>query len=269
MSKRIVLGFIVTLILCEICARNTPASVARIGGVAVDDKLEKEAMEYFQAVLDEDIGTISKYVHPKTVASFGNMEIVIGYLKLEFQAMKDEGLEPVSFAVVDSVSATEEDTPLSSVLNHTAVFRTSEGEAEFSGRMKVYTTSGKNYFLFSDTSIIKSFGIEEFDAPADVELNTDTADGQIIDNGVLNGSAIHLPAPKYPAAAKLGKITGEVSVGVVIDEKGKVISAKATSGDALLRPAAEKAALEATFQPTTLNGQAVMVSGVIIYNFTL
>lgn len=90
-----------------------------------------------------------------------------------------------------------------------------------------------------------------------------------VDGGVLNGTAITLPAPKYPIAAKLAKISGDVSIQVVIDEKGRVISAKAISGEALLRSAAEKAARDATFKPTKLSGQAVKVSGVIIYKFAL
>ncbi|MBA2378253.1 MAG: TonB family protein, partial [Blastocatellia bacterium] len=58
-----------------------------------------------------------------------------------------------------------------------------------------------------------------------------------------------------------------VTVQVVIDEAGNVISANAVNGHALLRPAAVAAARQAKFSPTMLSGQPVKVSGVITYNF--
>ena len=56
---------------------------------------------------------------------------------------------------------------------------------------------------------------------------------------------------------------------VVVDETGKVISAVATSGHALLREVAVQAALRARFSPTKLSGQPVKVSGLINYKFAL
>jgi protein TonB len=58
-------------------------------------------------------------------------------------------------------------------------------------------------------------------------------------------------------------------VQIVVDEDGKVISAKASSGPPLLLYAAEKAAYQARFSPTLLSGLPVKVSGVITYNFIL
>lgn len=89
----------------------------------------------------------------------------------------------------------------------------------------------------------------------------------VISGGVVNGTAKDLPTPVYPAAAKQLGISGVVQVQVLIDESGKVISANAVNGNALLKPAAEKAAWGARFSPTYLTGAAVKVSGVIIYNF--
>lgn len=90
-----------------------------------------------------------------------------------------------------------------------------------------------------------------------------------ISGGVLNGTAISLPSPAYPEAAKRSRTQGIVSVDVVLDEAGKVISANASSGPAMLREAAVQAALKARFSPTKLSGQPVKVSGVINYKFTL
>jgi TonB family protein len=88
-----------------------------------------------------------------------------------------------------------------------------------------------------------------------------------ISGGVLNGKAISLPKPPYPPAARAVHAGGSVSVQVLIDENGRVISANAVSGNPLLRGAAESAARGARFSPTMLSGQPVKVSGIITYNF--
>jgi TonB family protein len=90
-----------------------------------------------------------------------------------------------------------------------------------------------------------------------------------ITGGVLNGKALVLPKPNYPLAAKDYRLSGMVVVEVVIDESGKVISAKASSGHSMLRQAAVQAAQGARFSPTMLSGQPVKVSGEINYNFAL
>jgi protein TonB len=90
-----------------------------------------------------------------------------------------------------------------------------------------------------------------------------------LSGGVLNGTAITLPVPLYPEAAKRMRTAGVVSVDVVLDETGKVVSANATSGPAILREAAVQAALKARFSPTKLSGQPVAVSGLITYKFAL
>ncbi len=88
-----------------------------------------------------------------------------------------------------------------------------------------------------------------------------------ISGGVVNGKAISLPKPPYPPAARAVRASGAVRVNVVIGKNGRVISASAGSGHPLLRAAAVSAARRARFQPTRLSGQAVEVSGVIVYNF--
>ncbi len=90
-----------------------------------------------------------------------------------------------------------------------------------------------------------------------------------ISGGVLNGSAISLPAPIYPDTAKRMRASGAVTVEVVIDEMGKVISAQAISGPVALREVAVQAAWRARFSPTKLSGQPVKVAGIISYKFTL
>ncbi len=88
-----------------------------------------------------------------------------------------------------------------------------------------------------------------------------------ISGGVLNGKAISLPKPPYPAIARSARAAGTVVVQVTIDESGKVISARAVSGHPLLQAAAVQAAYGARFSPTQLSGQPVKVTGTISYNF--
>jgi TonB family protein len=85
--------------------------------------------------------------------------------------------------------------------------------------------------------------------------------------GVVNGIAILLPKPKYPAEAKAAGARGTVVVHVFIDESGSVISTRAVSGNPLLLDAAETAACSARFTPTLLSGKPVKVWGSINYNF--
>jgi len=90
-----------------------------------------------------------------------------------------------------------------------------------------------------------------------------------VSGGVLNGTAMTLPPPVYPDAAKRMRTQGVVTVDVILDESGKVVSANASNGPAILRDAAVQAALKARFSPTKLSGQPVKVSGVIHYKFAL
>jgi TonB family protein len=90
-----------------------------------------------------------------------------------------------------------------------------------------------------------------------------------ISKGVVNGSAIELPKPAYTAIAKAAHAFGTVTVQVLIDESGKVVSARALSGHPLLQEESVRAAYHARFSPTLLSNQPVKVSGMITYNFVM
>ena len=91
----------------------------------------------------------------------------------------------------------------------------------------------------------------------------------VVSGGVLNGKAISKPQPTYPPIAKAARASGTVTVQILVDESGRVVSASAVSGHPLLQQAAVAAARNARFSPTLLSGQPVKVSGVITYNFVL
>jgi TonB family protein len=84
---------------------------------------------------------------------------------------------------------------------------------------------------------------------------------------VLNSKALSLPKPTYPLEARKKYVSGEVLVGVVVNEEGNVIQACALWGDKLLAEVSENAARKARFTPTLVNGQPIKVSGTIKYNF--
>lgn len=88
-----------------------------------------------------------------------------------------------------------------------------------------------------------------------------------VNAGVLNSRAVNMPKPAYPRLAKQMNAAGKVAVEVLVDEAGNVTSAKATSGNVLLRPSAEAAARQSKFSPVRVNNQAVPASGIVLYNF--
>jgi TonB family protein len=85
--------------------------------------------------------------------------------------------------------------------------------------------------------------------------------------GVLAASATRRVEPTYPRSAQAAHITGNVVVEIIIDEDGKVISAKALSGPDELQEAAVAAAKQWTFPRTALSGVPVKVVGTITFSF--
>ena len=72
-----------------------------------------------------------------------------------------------------------------------------------------------------------------------------------VSGGVLNGRAISLPSPTYPEMARRMRTGGKVEVEVIVDENGKVISARAVSGPTALRDVAVEAAQRARYAHET------------------
>ncbi len=90
---------------------------------------------------------------------------------------------------------------------------------------------------------------------------------ETISAGVVNGKAILLARPIYPAEAKEKRLSGSVSVNILTDVEGNVVLAQAECGKGVLGDSAENAALQSKFSPTLLNGKRVRISGTVTYNF--
>ncbi len=99
------------------------------------------------------------------------------------------------------------------------------------------------------------------------ENETPNEPAKPVEFGVLNAKAVTLPKPVYTEEAKRTKSRGRVTVRVVVDENGKVISAQAVDGPLPLREAAEAAAKQAAFSPFTEGGIVVKATGVLTYDF--
>jgi TonB family protein len=95
------------------------------------------------------------------------------------------------------------------------------------------------------------------------------ADGRPLEVGSLMPKATDKPAPTYPQTARAARISGRVTVFLMLDEKGAVAKVERTDGPEMLRGAAADAARRWKFRPTVVNGQPVRVSGFISFNFTL
>ena len=87
--------------------------------------------------------------------------------------------------------------------------------------------------------------------------------------GCLEGKKICKPAPVYSQEAVYRRVSGTVTVQLLVSASGSVISAHAIEGPKLLRKAAEDAAREAVFSPNMLGGEPVNVAGFISYEFVL
>jgi TonB family protein len=103
------------------------------------------------------------------------------------------------------------------------------------------------------------------------EANASKAEVKIpvirITEEVLRKAAIEIPEPQYPADAELARAAGPVRVEVIIDPRGVVTAARATSGNPMLFDAATSAASKARFFMSAFSNQPTGAYGVLTYNF--
>ena len=107
----------------------------------------------------------------------------------------------------------------------------------------------------------------EAGAASTSDVKTDVANP--VDKGPLNLIATKRVLPHYPQVARQVGLVGLVRVYVVLDENGRVIDVPKSEGPGLLRTAAETAARQWIFAPTSSAGKPVRVRGYLDFNFTL
>lgn len=87
--------------------------------------------------------------------------------------------------------------------------------------------------------------------------------------GALAPRAKQKVSPTYPTIAKAARVTGVVTVYLVVNEKGEVETVQKLEGPLQLQQAAADAARRWRFNPTVIDGQPVRVTGYLSFNFAL
>jgi protein TonB len=87
--------------------------------------------------------------------------------------------------------------------------------------------------------------------------------------GSLTSKAKQRVSPTYPAIARAARVTGTVTVFLVVNEKGEVETVQKLEGPLQLQQAAAEAARRWRFNPTLIGGQPVRVTGYLSFNFAL
>ena len=83
----------------------------------------------------------------------------------------------------------------------------------------------------------------------------------------LNFEVVSAEKPWHTREAKSAGASGLVQVEVLIDTNGRVIQARARTGNKLLHPEAERAALASTFNRPTFGGKPARAIGFLVYRF--
>lgn len=105
--------------------------------------------------------------------------------------------------------------------------------------------------------------------PAILDLDTKT-EAELEHLGAVAPKEISLPGARFPDGSG-GRPLAKVSVllRIVVDEKGRLVSAEAVKSDAPLRGVAHEAVCRARLKPTLVNGKPVKIVRTIIYDVAL
>ncbi len=95
---------------------------------------------------------------------------------------------------------------------------------------------------------------------------TSASDPLLVPSSTMIGYALSAPQPAYPAAQARG-VSGTVVMQIVVSRLGDVISTRAVSGPAELRPAAAQAVRGWRFRPYLVNGIPAEVTTTLQFSF--
>jgi TonB family protein len=95
-----------------------------------------------------------------------------------------------------------------------------------------------------------------------------SAESKFHADNVVNGKALRLVQPAYPAEARRKRLSGTVFIAILIDENGNVIGANPVcGGPGELNTASLQAARQSRFSTTKVNDEPMRVTGLIVYRF--
>ena len=106
-------------------------------------------------------------------------------------------------------------------------------------------------------------------AQPNVSASEGRADNSPVAVGSLVGKSRSRVSPSYPPLARTARVTGSVTVFLVVSEKGDVESVIRAEGPQQLQQAAIEAARRWKFNQTVIDGKNVKVTGYLVFNFTL
>ena len=86
-------------------------------------------------------------------------------------------------------------------------------------------------------------------------------------NYILNDKAVDFVKPAYPDEARRQRISGSVSVQIIVNEQGEVDSDIMAAGPLLLQPIAIEAVRRTHFKKLFLDCKPAKYSGIFIVNF--
>jgi len=104
--------------------------------------------------------------------------------------------------------------------------------------------------------------------PVPAPTSSPAPEPQLVSAGSLSGRETKRVTPNYPSAAKSHNVVGTVRVFAIIDENGKIWVTN-SEGPTLLRAAAEDAARNWVFPPSTFNGKPARIAGYLDFEFKL
>jgi TonB family protein len=125
-------------------------------------------------------------------------------------------------------------------------------------------SESKSYVHCSDQS--SSLQAEPKDKPPIPPTILPSHSGSIR-RGVCRREAIKTAQPIYPTEAEKQGIKGAVVVEIIIDENGRVDSARSLSGPDALRGAAVEAARKWRFRVTRVGGKPVKIACALSFSF--
>ncbi len=261
--------------------RETAVAYTNLGVVYREKKKYKESIENLQKAAD---------IYQKISGTKGT-ELVDAYHALAFSQLLDGKQSEAEASYLKSLEISETNfgkeskesfLPTLNLASFYARGRNFDKADEFylksyAVAVKNFVKDGKEIEQIGDSRICLSAGekpnlekAKTFNEAKAKIFGTERAENSgAIKSGVINGKAISLPQPAYPAEAKQQRLGGTASVKVKIDEQGNVIEAKSICRTDALGRAAEEAARKAKFSPTSLDGKLVQVTGIITYNFIL
>jgi len=257
--------------------RETAVAYTNLGVIYREKRKYKDSVENLQKAAD----IYQKIPDAKGAETFSAYEALAFSQFLDGRKTEAEASYLKTIEIADSKFGKESKESFSPSLNLASVYaRNQKSDEAAAFYLKAYALAIKNFGKESkevekiDDSRVcsanygKTGDVEKYKAFEEAKSSLfGTNGGEKV--RVLNGKAVSLPQPAYPAEAREQRLSGTAPIKVKIDEQGNVIEAKSICrGDALGRAAAQ-AALKAKFSPTVVDGKPMQVTGVITYNFIL